>query len=89
MTVMTEVVIRCNTFFLSLALATLFLIGLSYPVGAAVDSPGMRMLQDLESVITDLAEHVKPSVVNVFPASTTRSAGPRERLPTRRVPDPA
>src|SRR6476646_675281 len=78
---MTEVVIRCNTFFLSLALATLFLIGLSYPVGAAVDSPGMRMLEDLESVITDLAEHVKPSVVNVFPASTTRSAGPRERLP--------
>ena len=71
MTVMTEVVIRCNTFFLSLALATLFLIGLSDPVGAAVDSPGMRMLEDLESVITDLAEHVKPSVVNVFPASTT------------------
>ena len=81
MTVMTEVVIRCNTFFLSLAFATLFLIGLSDPVGAAVDSPGMRMLEDLESVITDLAEHVKPSVVNVFPASTTRSAGPRERLP--------
>ena len=81
MTVMTEVVIRLNTFCLSLALTTLFLIGLTAPVAAAADSPGMRMLEDLQSVITDLAERVKPSVVNVLPAPATRSANPRERLP--------
>jgi len=32
-------------------------------------------------VITDLAERVKPSVVNVLPASTNRSGNPRERPP--------
>jgi serine protease Do len=31
------------------------------------DSPGFRMLQEIEQVITDLAERAKPSVVNLFP----------------------
>lgn len=48
---------------------------------AAPETPGMRVLEELQSVITDLAERVKPSVVNVFPASTTRNGNPRERLP--------
>lgn len=50
-------------------------------VAAAPDLPGMRVLEDLQSVITDLAERVKPSVVNVLPASSTRNGNPRERLP--------
>ncbi|HSN04470.1 MAG TPA: Do family serine endopeptidase [Nitrospira sp.] len=36
--------------------------------GAALtDSPGIRMLEEIQTVITDLAEHAKPSVVNLFP----------------------
>ena len=50
-------------------------------VEAAPEPPGLRVLEELQSVITDLAERVKPSVVNVFPASTTRNGNPRERLP--------
>ena len=34
---------------------------------SAADSPGMRMLEEIQSVITDLAEQAKPSVVNLFP----------------------
>jgi serine protease Do len=50
-------------------------------VEAAPEAPGMRVLEELQLVITDLAERVKPSVVNVFPASTIRNGNPRERLP--------
>lgn len=50
-------------------------------VEAAPEPPGMRVLEELQSVITDLAERVKPSVVNVFPAPSTRNGNPRERLP--------
>ena len=36
--------------------------------GAALtDSPGIRMLEEIQAVITELAEHAKPSVVNLFP----------------------
>ncbi|MFO0705973.1 MAG: Do family serine endopeptidase [Nitrospira sp.] len=34
---------------------------------AIADSPGIRMLEEIQTVITDLAEHAKPSVVNLFP----------------------
>jgi serine protease Do len=50
-------------------------------VEAASETAGMRVLEELQSVITDLAERVKPSVVNVFPAPTIRNGNPRERLP--------
>ena len=33
------------------------------------DSPGLRMLEEMQTVITDLAESAKPSVVNLFPLS--------------------
>jgi serine protease Do len=44
---------------------------------------GLTLLEDLQTVITELAERVKPSVVNVFPAASVgRSKDePRERLP--------
>jgi serine protease Do len=50
---------------------------------AQAQSSALRTLEDLEQVITDLAERVKPSVVNVLPAhGPGRSRdNPRERLP--------
>jgi serine protease Do len=33
------------------------------------DSPGLRMLEEMQTVITDLAESSKPSVVNLIPLS--------------------
>ena len=35
----------------------------------SVDSPGLRLLEEIQTVITDLAEAAKPSVVNLFPLS--------------------
>lgn len=39
------------------------------PVATAAlsDSTGIRMLEEIQTVITELAEHAKPSVVNLFP----------------------
>lgn len=34
------------------------------------DSPGLRMLEDIQAVITELAEQAKPSVVNLFPVTS-------------------
>lgn len=50
---------------------------------AAAESAGLRMLEELQNVITDLAERVKPSVVNILPApGPGRSKeAPRERSP--------
>lgn len=64
----------------SLLLVVSLLTGLD-AAAAAVDPPGMRLLEEMQSVITDLADRVKPSVVNVFPAQSNRSSNPRERLP--------
>ena len=41
---------------------------------AATESTGIRLLEEFQSVITDLAERGKPSVVNVLP-----SQGPGRR----------
>ncbi|MEP6958728.1 MAG: Do family serine endopeptidase [Nitrospirota bacterium] len=50
----------------------------------SADSPGLRLLEDMQTVITDLAESAKPSVVNLIPLS----AGGRGReLPQERVPN--
>jgi serine protease Do len=66
----------------SLLLAVLYVLSPAPATAtAAADPPGLRLLEELESVITDLAERVKPSVVNVFPAQSNRSSNPRERLP--------
>jgi serine protease Do len=49
----------------------------------SADSPGIRMLEEIQTVITELAEHAKPSVVNLFPVSSTGRLreGPGERTP--------
>jgi serine protease Do len=49
----------------------------------SADSPGIRMLEEIQTVITELAEQAKPSVVNLFPitgASRLRE-GSGERTP--------
>src|SRR5574337_886538 len=47
------------------------------------DSPGIRMLEEIQTVITELAEQTKPSVVNLFPITRTGRlrGGPGERTP--------
>ena len=51
-----------------------FLDGHSFAVAAPAapkpsDPPGLRLLEEIQTVITDLAESAKPSVVNLFPLS--------------------
>lgn len=55
--------------------------GLAEAVSA--DSPGIRMLEEIQTVITELAEQAKPSVVNLFPITTIGRLreGPGERTP--------
>ena len=75
------VCIRIAPFMLWVVFIAIFSICSMQGVEAAPEPAGLRVLEELQSVITDLAERVKPSVVNVFPASTTRNGNPRERLP--------
>ncbi|MCX5724170.1 MAG: Do family serine endopeptidase [Nitrospirae bacterium] len=39
------------------------------------DSPGLRLLEDMQTVIIDLAESAKPSVVNLIPLSSVPGQG--------------
>jgi len=52
-------------------------------VSEAADLGGIRLLEEVQSVITELAERVKPAVVSVFPVhGPSRPAdAPRERAP--------
>jgi serine protease Do len=47
------------------------------------ESSGLRMLEELQTVITDLAEEAKPSVVSIFPIQTLGKSrdGSGERVP--------
>ena len=50
-----------------------FLVSISFvPAAEAVspDSTGLRVLEEIQTVITELAEQTKPSVVNLFPITT-------------------
>lgn len=50
------------------------------PLEAALspNSPGLKLLEDIQNVITELAEESKPSVVSIFPVQPGRSS---ERSP--------
>jgi len=48
------------------------------------DSPGLRLLEEIQTVITDLAESAKPSVVNLIPLS---GPGRGRELPQERAPN--
>jgi len=52
-------------------------------VPAVEAGTGLRLLEELQSVIADLAERVKPSVVNVLPVQGPGRSkdAPRERMP--------
>jgi serine protease Do len=47
------------------------------------EPPGIRLLEEIQAVITNLAEQAKPSVVNLFPLPSTGRVreGPGERAP--------
>jgi len=49
----------------------------------SADLPGIRMLEEIQTVITELAEETKPSVVNLFPITGGGRSreGPGERMP--------
>jgi serine protease Do len=53
-------------------------------VSEAADPGGIRLLEEVQSVITELAERVKPSVVSVFPVHgpSRPTDAPRERAPS-------
>jgi serine protease Do len=61
------------------------LIGGGLAEASSPDSPGIRMLEEIQAVITELAEQAKPSVVNLFPITGTSRLreGPGERTPAR------
>jgi len=52
-------------------------------LAAVTDSPGLRALEEIQAVITELAEQAKPSVVNLFPVQGQNRLreGPGERTP--------
>jgi serine protease Do len=66
-----------------IALLLSFVIGSGRAVALTADSPGIRMLEEIQTVITDLAEQAKPSVVNLFPVPRTGKLreGSGERTP--------
>jgi len=77
----------------SVALIIVLFLGVLFP--ACVDAqqsvgtvrtelPGIRLLEEIQTVITTLAEQAKPSVVNLFPIPTTgwNAERSRERPPS-------
>ena len=56
-------------------------IGSGQAEAVSPDSPGIRMLEEIQAVITELAEQAKPSVVNLFPITSRLREGPGERTP--------
>jgi serine protease Do len=50
-------------------LGFLLISGAVAPQGLQADTSGLRLLESLQSVITDLAEQAKPSVVNILPST--------------------
>jgi serine protease Do len=59
------------------------LIAQTSAVVSLADSPGIRVLEEIQTVITELAEHAKPSVVNLLPLTNPSRPreGPGERTP--------
>ncbi len=52
------------------------------PAQAAVEPSGLRLLEELQTVITNLAEQAKPSVVNILPGTpSSRKDQSRDRAP--------
>ncbi len=71
-------VLRCVV-----VLLLLYVIGSGQAEAVSADSPGIRMLEEIQAVITELAEQTKPSVVNLFPLTSAGRLreGSGERTP--------
>ncbi|HXV68848.1 MAG TPA: hypothetical protein VD738_07975, partial [Nitrospira sp.] len=54
---------------LGICLSSLLFVERDAPA-AVTDSPGLRILEEIQTVITELAEQAKPSVVNLFPVQS-------------------
>ncbi|MBH0204580.1 MAG: Do family serine endopeptidase [Nitrospira sp.] len=61
----------------------LLLPALVHPELVRAEPPGIRLLEEIQAVITNLAEQAKPSVVNLFPLPNTGRSreGSGERTP--------
>ncbi|MCS6286762.1 MAG: Do family serine endopeptidase [Nitrospira sp.] len=58
----------CRALITAVLLCVIFSAGeFSIAEAALTDSAGIRMLEEIQTVITELAEQAKPSVVNLFP----------------------
>ena len=73
-----------GTFLFSSLLLLSLAGGAETRAGTAGTSTGLQMLEEMQTVITELAETAKPSVVNLFPITTT---GKGRELPQERVPN--
>lgn len=51
------------------------------PSSGGLSSTGLRLLEEMESAITDLAERVKPAVVSIAPLASPGRPGERFRTP--------
>lgn len=58
--------------------------GSTVGVSQSADAGGIRMLEEVQSVITELAERVKPAVVSVFPV---HGPGRPPEIPRERAPN--
>lgn len=69
--------------FSAVSLFLSFSVETGHAEARSADSPGIRMLEEIQTVITELAEEAKHSVVNLFPITAGRSSreGPGERMP--------
>src|SRR5262245_62111202 len=82
--------IRLRQVFISLLFAMMFDVHSFTEAESAApkssDSPGLRLLEEIQTVITDLAESAKPSVVNLIPSS---GPGRGRELSQERSPNPS
>lgn len=65
-------------------IVALLAAGLQGPTAIAAVSSGLELLEQMQTVITDLAERVQPSVVSIYQVQTNGKWSkdiPRERLP--------
>jgi serine protease Do len=69
--------------FFAASLLLSFSLETAHPEALSADSPGIRMLEEIQTVITELAEETKHSVVNLFPITGGGRfrEGPGERMP--------
>lgn len=58
------------------------------PARSKESSSGLKLLEEFESILVDIAEQVKPAVVNIAPVSQKLSApAPQRQIPGQRPPE--